>query len=73
MPTASWRAQPPAVTQKGGGTVSYNAEMIKVFMDASETLLGVNIVVGDFTQREQQDIQYYLAARGAKFSALIDM
>lgn len=71
MPTASWKARPPTQLQKGGGTVSpYNRD-ITLFVDACETLLNVDIGLTKLTVKEDQIIQYYIAALAAKFPALL--
>ena len=71
MPTASWKARPPTLLQEGGGTVSpYNRDIL-AFVEACETLLSVDSVILNLSRQESQVIQYYLAALGAKFPALL--
>jgi hypothetical protein len=71
MPTASWKAGPPTLLQRGGDTVTlYNTEVM-AFVDACETLLKVESVEVNRDRQQSQAIQYYLAALGAKFPALL--
>ncbi len=44
---------------------------INSFMVSCETLLSVNVVVDELTEKESQIIQCYISALGAKFSALL--
>jgi hypothetical protein len=71
-PKASWKARPPTLLKEGGGTVSpYNRDIIRKFVEACETLLSIDSGIVNFTQQENQIIQYYLAALGAKFPTLL--
>lgn len=71
MPTASWKAEPPTLLQRGGGSVTPYSREIMAFADACETLLKLDSVVVNLTQQQSQVIQYYLAALGARFPALL--
>ena len=44
---------------------------INTFVEACELLLSNEVVAADFTLQENQVLQYYLAALGAKFPALL--
>ena len=71
MPTASWQAGPPTLLQRGGGTVTpYNREIL-AFADACETLLKLDSMLVNLSRQQSQVIQYYLAALGTKFPALL--
>ena len=71
-PTASWKARLPPLLKEGGGTVSpYNRDFIRAFVEACETLLSIDSGIVNLTQQENQIIQYYLAALGAKFPTLL--
>ena len=48
----------------------YNTEVME-FVDACETLLKVESVEVNRDRQQSQVIQYYLAALGAKFPALL--
>jgi len=71
MPTVSWKTGPPPLFQRDGDTVSpYNRD-IMAFVDACESLLHDDIMVVNCSRQENLIIQYYIAALGAKFPALL--
>ena len=71
MPTAFGQARPPTLSQRNGDNVTpFNSE-IMAFADACERLMKVDGVVVNLNRPQSQVIQYYLAALGAKFPALL--
>jgi hypothetical protein len=70
--TATWKARPPTLSQKGGRIVSPHGRDINTFVSACETLLGINVATAEFTEQEARLIQYYIAALAVKFPALVD-
>ena len=51
--------------------MSLYKEDLKVFVDGCERLLGYDFEMLNFTPKEHQVIQYYIAALTAKFPALL--
>jgi len=49
----------------------YNRDIIRAFVEACERLLSIDSGIVNLTQQENQIIQYYLAALGAKFPTLL--
>jgi hypothetical protein len=71
LPTASWKARPPTLLQKGGWPVNPYGRDLNVFVDACRNMLNVEIVAAEFTPQQNQVIQFYLAAMAEKFPALL--